>query len=314
MEGGDEKENGIELIDFNNDEKTYKKKDNKKSSSFNTLNQFLYIIIALNILYLFQKKLIYDKNNKYYFKFKNIDEINRNASETIVNLVNEKPNARIGLFYDESLQGIYNYLINKYENGEVSFKNVKFFSFDGLCGLQKDNNNSNYYFLTENFLSKIDAQRKNIFLINEEGYCLYDFQLNADNYSELFYKNPLDLQIILFDENGNIGFNDQNTDFDLIAHIVKINLEKRKAIKDRFGSYEKTPMYAITLGIENILQSKEIITIAIGKEKAKAVRILINGIFTQKFPITSLCKHTGKVLVYTDQEAGLLIKENNKKF
>ena len=73
-------------------------------------------------------------------------------------------------------------------------------------------------------------------------------------------------------------------------------------------------MYAITLGIENILQSKEIITIAIGKEKAKAVRILINGIFTQKFPITSLCKHTGKVLVYTDQEAGLLIKENNKKF
>ena len=314
MEGGDEKENGIELIDFNNEEKTYEKKDKKKSSSFNILNQFLYIVIALNILYLFQKKLIYDKNNKYYFKFENIDEINRNASEIIVNLVNKKPNARIGLFYDESLQDIYDYLIDKYENGDVSFKNVKFFSFDGLCGLKKDNNQSNYYYLTENFLSKIDAQGQNIFLINEEGYNLYDFQLNAENYSELFYKNPLDLQIILFDENGNIGFNDQNTDFEAIAHIVKINLEKRRAIKERFGSYEKTPMYAITLGIENILQSKEIITIAIGKEKAKAARILINGIFTQKFPITALCKHPGKVRVYTDKEAGLLIKENNKKF
>lgn len=45
MEDGDKKENGIELIDFNNEEKIYGKKDKKKSFSFNTLNQFLYIII-----------------------------------------------------------------------------------------------------------------------------------------------------------------------------------------------------------------------------------------------------------------------------
>jgi glucosamine-6-phosphate deaminase len=314
MEGGDEKENGIELIDFNNEEKTYEKKDKKESFSFNTLNQFLYIIIALNILYFFQKKWIYDKNNKYYFKFKNIDEINRNASETIVNLVNKKPNARIGLFYDESLLGIYNYLITKYENGEVSFKNVKFFSFDGLCGLKKDSNNSYFHFLNESFLSKIDAKEENLYLINEEGYNKCDFDDNLEVYNEIFEKISLDLQIILFDEDGNIGFNNLNTDFDAYAHIVKLTPKDRMKIKDLFGSLEKTPIYGVTLGIKNILQTKEIIAIGIGKDKAKVVRIITNGIFIKKYPITVLNKHSGKVTVYTDQEGGSLVKGFYKKF
>ena len=42
-------------------------------------------------------------------------------------------------------------------------KNIQFF------GLSKDNKNSYYYSLTNNFLSKIDAKEKNIHLLNEEG-------------------------------------------------------------------------------------------------------------------------------------------------
>jgi hypothetical protein len=41
---------------------------------------------------------------------------------------------------------------------------------------------------------------------------------------------------------------------------------------------------------------------------------LVNGVFTETSPITALIKHTGKVTVYTDEEAGSLVKEYNKKF
>ena len=53
---------------------------------------------------------------------------------------------------------------------------------------------------------------------------------------------------------------------------------------------------------------------ASGKGKAKAVNDLVNGVFTETSPITALIKHTGKVTVYTDEEAGSLVKEYNKKF
>ena len=76
---------------------------------------------------------------------------------------------------------------------------------------------------------------------------------------------------------------------------------------------EKTPKYAITQGIRNVLQAKEIIALAKGKGKAKAVNELVNGLYTKNCPITALKNHK-KVTLYTDEEAGELVKEFNKKF
>ena len=74
-----------------------------------------------------------------------------------------------------------------------------------------------------------------------------------------------------------------------------------------------TPKYAITQGIRNVMQAKEIIAMAKGKGKAKAVNELVNGVYTNAYPLTALKNHN-KVTLYTDEEAGELIKEQNKKF
>jgi glucosamine-6-phosphate deaminase len=314
MEEEDDKEqNDIELIDLDEEGNPIQKKEKEKPVSSNFFYHFLLIIIVIILLFIFLKIFVFNKN-KIYLKFNNIEDLYRNVSEDIIYLVNKNPSAKIGIVYGEPLDGIYNYLINKYKSGEVSFKNVKFFSFDGLCGLKKDSNNSYFHFLNESFLSKIDAKEENLYLINEEGYNKCDFDDNLEVYNEIFEKISLDLQIILFDEDGNIGFNNLNTDFDAYAHIVKLTPKDRMKIKDLFGSLEKTPIYGVTLGIKNILQTKEIIAIGIGKDKAKVVRIITNGIFIKKYPITVLNKHSGKVTVYTDQEGGSLVKGFYKKF
>ena len=203
--------------------------------------------------------------------------------------------------------------INKFEKGEVSFKDVQFFSLDGMCGLEKTNQNSYYYILTHSFLNKIDAQEKNIHLIKEEGKTLQDFEKNAEEYNQLLAKNQLDLQLLSFGENGHIGSNEPNTDFDLPTHIVEINPETREKKKALFGSLESTPKYAITQGIKNVLQAKEIIAMAKGKGKAKAVNEIVNGVYTKNCPV-SILKNHNKVTLYSDEEAGEFIKEHNKKF
>jgi glucosamine-6-phosphate deaminase len=76
---------------------------------------------------------------------------------------------------------------------------------------------------------------------------------------------------------------------------------------------ENTPKYAITQGIKNVLQAKEIIAMAKGKWKAKAVNEIVNGFYTKNCPVSVLKNHN-KVTLYSDEEAGELIKEHNKKF
>ena len=61
------------------------------------------------------------------------------------------------------------------------------------------------------------------------------------------------------------------------------------------------------------MQAKEIIAMAKGSGKAKAVNEIVNGVYTKNYPITILKNHN-KATLYTDEEAGANIKEHNKKF
>ena len=319
MEEKNKEQQGEELLDVDNKGKVLEKKEEPKKpkEGSETFTHVLAIFLAFVLLGLFLKIFVFYQNtekNKVYHKYKTPDDMNRNVGETIIRYIKQKPNARIGLASGTTPEGLYQYLIHKYEKGEVSFKNVQFFSIDGFCGLSKDDKNSYYYALTNSFLNKIDAQEKNIHLLREEGADLKEFEKNAEDYNNLLKEKPIDLQILSFGENGHIGFNEPNTDFSLRTHVVKLTDEKRKDKSKIFGSLDKTPEYAITQGVQSILEAKEVLAIAKGKGKAQAVKGLVNGVYTQKSPITALIIHPGKVTVFTDEEAGSLISEFNKKF
>jgi glucosamine-6-phosphate deaminase len=312
-----ETEEEEELLEVDEKGNPIEKKEKKNNNSTEDYTNVLYIFLFFVFLGLFLKIFIFNKNidkNKIFLKFKTPDDMYRNVGEYLIRFVKQNPYAKIGLFNSTTTEGLYNYLIDRYQKNEVSFKNIKFYSFDGYCRAKKDENNSYYYALNNSFLFKTDAQKENYHLIREEGYSTIEYRENCKNYNRLLRKDPIDLQILSFGENGTIGFIDQNTDYNSFAHIVKLSIQKRKEIYQNFISLERTPLYAITQGIQNIMKAKEVIVIAKGKNKAKALNDLVNGVFTKKSPITSLNKHPGKVIVFTDEEAGSLIKENNKKF
>ena len=318
MEEKDKNQKGEELIEVDEKGKAVEKKEEKKpAASTGNFTHVLAIFLALVLLGLFLRIFVFNKSTektKNYHKYKTPEDLFRNVGEAIIRFIKQKPKARIGLASGTTPEGLYQYLIHKYEKGEISFKDVQFFSIDGFCGLSKSDPNSYHYSLTTNFLSKIDAQEKNIHLLNEEGSNLEDFEKNAEDYNKLLEENPIDLQILSFGENGHIGFNEPNTDFELLTHVVELTPEKREEKSKIFGSLDKTPQYAITQGVRSVLQAKEVIAIAKGKGKAQAVSDLVNGVYTKKSPITALRNHNGKVTVCTDEEAGSKIKEFNKLF
>ena len=317
MEEKDKSQQGQELLEVDDKGKAVEKVEVKKpKKNSETYTHVLAIFLFLVLLGLFLKIFVFNKNMEklnQYHKLKTADDMNRNVGEAIIRFVRKNPKAKIGLATGTTPQGLYEYLVKKYERNEVSFKDVQFFSLDGLCGLPKTDKNSYYYILTNTFLNKVDAQEKNIHLLNEEGNSLEDFNKNAEEYNELLAKNPLDLQLLSFGENGHIGSNEPNTDFNLLTHVVELTPETREKKQSIFGGLDKTPKYAITQGIRNVMQAKEIIAIAKGKGKAKAVNELVNGVYTNAYPLTALKNHN-KVTLYTDEEAGELIKEQNKKF
>ena len=61
---------------------------------------------------------------------KDYEEMSREASLIIKDLLVKKPDATLGLATGSSPIGLYQNLIKYYENGEISFKNVKTYNLD----------------------------------------------------------------------------------------------------------------------------------------------------------------------------------------
>lgn len=69
-----------------------------------------------------------------------------------------------------------------------------------------------------------------------------------------------------------------------------------------FNSMEEVPTQAISMGIATIMGSKEILLLASGEKKARALAKLLHGDITEGVPATILQKH-GNVTVVADDAA-----------
>ena len=84
---------------------------------------------------------------------------------------------------------------------------------------------------------------------------------------------------------------------------------KESTVKDNsrfFKSIDEVPTHAVTMGIGSIMQAKRILIIAIGENKAKAIKQLIDGDVTPQCPASVLQFHTDVTLMLDKGAASLL--------
>ena len=304
-----EKEKGQQLLDLDEKGKalnTPEKKEEKPAQENLTYILIVFLGVVISCLavkiFLFPNEM---KKHVFPNDYLNAADVNQAAGDLIIKLVKKKPNAKIGLGSGSSVKGLYEYIASKYQKRNISFKKVQFYSLDGFCGVSKTDKNSYYNTLKTNFLSKIDADEKNIHLIDEEVTNPNEENCNkqAQEYNELLKENQLDLQILGFGENGHFGFNQPGTLFESQTRAVELDEETLKEKAKLFGSLDKTPKFAITQGISNVLNAKEVVVIGLGSKKADAMKTLLDGEPTVNCPVSALKTHQGRVVVYGDREA-----------
>lgn len=236
-------------------------------------------------------------------KVRNYEELSDKAAEIVAELVKKKENACLGLATGGTPLGMYTKLIEKYQAGEISFKNVKTYNLDEYCGLDKNHPQSYYTYMHTNFFNHVDISENNVHI--PEG--------NTDNhkeacetYNQLIKNNRIDLQILGIGANGHIGFNEPGTPFSQETFVVKLTEKTRNDNRRFFNSLAEVPEYAITMGIKNIMQADAILLLASGKSKAEAVKKLVKGELTEEFPASILKEHKN-VTVIIDEEAAELL-------
>lgn len=231
-------------------------------------------------------------------------EIGSAAAKIIIDKIKENNAAILGLATGSSPIPTYKELIKAYNEGEISFANVKSFNLDEYCGIPASDPNSYYTFMHENLFNSIDIKEENVRVpdgnpADVEAFCAdYDASIKA--------AGGIDIQILGIGRNGHIGFNEPADEFTTGTYKVKLTDSTIEANKRFFASAEDVPTEAITMGVESILNAKEIILIATGNDKAQAIRDMIKGEISPSCPASILQKH-GNVHIFIDADAASLL-------
>jgi len=233
--------------------------------------------------------------------------IGQAVGDLICDLVSQKQDAVLGLATGSSPVPTYQRMAARHRAGEASFQNVKTFNLDEYCDLPEEHETSYHTFMREQLFSHIDILPGNTHFL--DGNCA-DEAAESERFSRAIgAAGGIDLQLLGIGRNGHIGFNEPGPSFTGAAYRTALTESTIEANSPNFvGSDIPMPHYAMTMGVGQILQARQIVLIATGEEKAKAVKAMLEGEITPRCPASILQEHPD-VTVYLDPAAAALLAD-----
>ena len=234
----------------------------------------------------------------------NHEEVSRLAADILEETVRANPCCTLGLATGSSPVGMYRELSRRCREEGLDFSRVHSVNLDEYVGLAPTHEQSYRYFMDSNLFDHINIPEENINFLNGNAENLEE---ECKAYEERIKKSGgIDIQLLGIGSNGHIAFNEPSDSFQRWSHVVAL---KESTIKDNsrfFKSIEEVPTHAVTMGIGSIMQAKRILIIAIGENKAKAIKQLIDGNVTSQCPASVLQFHTDVTLMLDKGAASLL--------
>ncbi len=234
------------------------------------------------------------------YRAKDYHDLSRKAANIISAQVIMKPDCVLGLATGSSPIGTYRQLIEWYKKGDLDFSEVKTVNLDEYKGLTKENDQSYYYFMNENFFKHININPDNTNIPNGMEP---DSDKECSRYNQVIADlGGIDLQLLGLGHNGHIGFNEPDTAFEKMTHCVDLAPSTIEANKRFFASADEVPRQAYTMGIKSIMQARKILLIVSGEDKAQILYDVLNGPVTPHVPASILQLHND-VTVVADEAA-----------
>ena len=234
------------------------------------------------------------------YKAKDYNDLSRKAANIISAQVIMKPDCVLGLATGSSPLGTYKQLIDWYNKGDLDFSSVRTVNLDEYKGLTKENDQSYYYFMYNNFFKHINIRLENTNI--PDGTCT-ESDAECARYNRVIESlGGIDLQLLGLGLNGHIGFNEPDTAFEKMTHCVTLTDSTIEANKRFFASIDDVPKQAYTMGIKAIMQAKKILLIVSGAEKAHILKEALCGPVTPPVPASILQLHND-VTVVADEAA-----------
>ena len=223
------------------------------------------------------------------------ENMSRKAANILSAQVILNPNSVLGLATGSTPIGMYKPLVSWYNKGDLDFSQVKSVNLDEYVGLSPDHDQSYRYFMQKNLFDHVNIDPANT---NVPDGLAADPDEACRRYNQIIRDlGGIDIQVLGMGHNGHIGFNEPDDAFELETHVVDLQESTIEANARFFASKDEVPRRAITMGIKNIMQARQILVLVSGEGKADIVKAAFTGPVTPRVPASILQLHPNVALV-----------------
>jgi glucosamine-6-phosphate deaminase len=231
------------------------------------------------------------------------------AAQQIATLVRQRPHCVLGLATGTTPLGVYRELVRIHKKEGLDFSQVQTFNLDEYVGLPREHSQSYFYFMKKNLFAHVNIHPLSIHI--PDGMA-QDIEAECLHYEEqILEAGGIDMQLLGIGSNGHIAFNEPFSSLGSRTRIKTLTDKTRRDNARFFKSMKEVPKYAITMGVGTIMDSRKIILMATGEQKASAIKTTVEGPITAKVPATIVQIHPYATILI-DQSAASNLSQSLK--
>ncbi len=215
-----------------------------------------------------------------------------------------KPDSIFGLATGSTPVTTYKQLIKMTDDKLLDWNRVTTFNLDEYVGLPGDHEQSYKTFMKAKLFDFVN--------IRPEAIHIPDGMAEDPGAECMAYERKIreaggiDLQLLGIGRNGHIGFNEPSDVFKTLTHCVDLSDDTIEANARFFSQPSRVPRQAISMGVGTIMKAWQIVLIATGSDKARAVAAMVQGPIDPQCPASILQTHP-RVTVLLDRAASVAL-------
>ncbi len=168
-------------------------------------------------------------------------------------------------------------------------------NLDEYVGLAGDHPQSYRYFMQKHLFDQVDILSLNTYLPDGKAE---DLDAECLRYDRLLKEQgKVDLQVLGLGHNGHIAFNEPADSFGRTTHCVALSDSTIEANRRFFEQGERVPSSAISMGIKQIMDARQILLLVSGGQKAQILHQALTGEITPMIPASVLQLHPNVTVV-----------------
>ncbi|HVW21395.1 MAG TPA: 6-phosphogluconolactonase [Opitutaceae bacterium] len=214
--------------------------------------------------------------------------------------------AVLGLATGSTPVSLYAELVRLHRDEGLSFANVETFNLDEYYPIGPDDPQSYRRFMREHLFDHVGLPPERAHLpdgtapkAEVDAHCAaYERRIRE--------AGGIDFQILGIGRTGHIGFNEPGSPRRSATRLVVLDPLTRRDAAGDFGGEDRTPRYALTMGVRTILSARRLVLMAWGQHKAEIVRRAVEDEPSAQVTASFLQEHDHAVFVLDQAAAGAL--------